>query len=193
MPIPAAVPIALSVGSLISGFLGGKKKAKEQKTVNDANRASTQQYRTDTALRQDAIDKGNVDVLNQNAQADARKKQTRNGLAQALLASLMPETIDKESAGNALNASSGFNPIKYTAPPPNVVQPMDMEVDPSTGGTWDAFSKVFGTAAGSLTESRVADEVAKKRKEFEDQLKTQLWTKDMVNNPSKLPWDYING
>lgn len=182
MPIPAAVPIALTVGSLLSGFFGGKKKKKEAKKVADTNKANDLKYRTDAAARQDAIDRGNVDVANQTSVAATRTGDARRNMALSLLSSMSDDTINKGMAGDAVRANIGQKPITYTAPPPNVVAPSNMEVDPSTGDTWDAFSKVFGSAASALTEKNAVDNANDEKKKFLDELKTHLWKK---NDPTK--------
>lgn len=162
--------VGLTAGSLLTGFFGGKKKKKEAKRVADTNRANDLKYRTDLAARQDLLDKSNTDVANQMAGREARTKETKNGLAMAILESMMPETVDKNVARNAINASGGYRPINYTAPPPNLVAPSMEEVDPNTGGTWDAFSKVFGGLASASAEDNAAKAASKEKDELLDKL-----------------------
>lgn len=170
MPVPAAVPIALTVGSLLTGLFGKKKKAKEAKRVNEANKIKDLQYRTSVAGRQDAIDRGNVDVANQTSAATTRTADTKRNMALGLLGMMKDDTIDKAIAGNAVRSNIGHAPITYTAPPPNVVAPTMDEVDPSTGSTWDAFSNVFGAAGSALTEKNAVDAAQAEKNKLWDRI-----------------------
>lgn len=173
---------ALLIGSLLTGFLGRRKKAKNQKQVMEQNAAQEAAYRAAIADRQNKLDAANTDVANQTSQASERTRVTRNTLARAILDSLMPDTINKDKASEGLMGNAGFNPIRYSAPPPNVVQPVDRFEDPTIGSTYGAISDVLGGIGSYRAERAAADKVKSERERLLEELK--LWRRQAPTDPN---------
>jgi len=168
-------PVTIAtIGSLLFGFFGNRKKNKEAVKVNATNTANEQDYKTKLAARQDAIDQGSTSVANQTSAAEERNRIVRNQMAQAILKTLQPDTIDKDITSAALMSNASYKPVTYTAPPPNVVSPATVQADPGTGMIYDSLSKILSGIASSQIEKQKAEEYKK--------------TKASVKSGSNLEW-----